>query len=110
MVGCEFKNGHRKDMFSKEIGLHAQNIFGIMDVIVNINWGDLCDLLITWRAFILIMTRIYICASKVVTTKFGIANHLTLITSLLITRGECREKSVHLGSNEHSGSLTCEVF
>ena len=35
MVRCNSKNGYPKDMYSKEIGLHAQNMIIILSSIVN---------------------------------------------------------------------------
>jgi hypothetical protein len=37
---CGAKNGYQKDMSSKEIGLHAHNLYCIINSIVNIIfWG-----------------------------------------------------------------------
>jgi hypothetical protein len=33
MVGCASKNGHQKEMCQTKIGLHAQNLFTILDAI-----------------------------------------------------------------------------
>lgn len=45
-MGCESKKSHRKDTCRKEIGLRAQNMSLILDVIVNINGRDIYDRLI----------------------------------------------------------------
>jgi hypothetical protein len=42
MVRCGSKNGYKKDMCLKRIGLHAQNILTILGLIGNII-GDLLD-------------------------------------------------------------------
>ena len=36
MVRRDSKNGYQKDMYSKEIGLHAQNMITIISSIVNL--------------------------------------------------------------------------
>ena len=36
MVRCRSKNGHQKDICSKEIGLRAQNLLPILNLEVNI--------------------------------------------------------------------------
>jgi hypothetical protein len=38
MVRCVSKNGHQKEVRSREIGLHAQTMLTILGSIVNINW------------------------------------------------------------------------
>ena len=43
MVSCGCKNGHQKDMCSKEIALHAQNKPTIIGSIVNMIGGDQHD-------------------------------------------------------------------
>ena len=39
VVRCGSKNGHQKDMCSKEIGLHAQNLLTIQGSIFNMVEG-----------------------------------------------------------------------
>ena len=39
MVRCRFKNGYQKDMYLKEIGLHALNSLSILGSIINIIGG-----------------------------------------------------------------------
>jgi hypothetical protein len=39
MVGFESKNGHHKEMCRKEIGLCAQSLLFLLDIVVNITRG-----------------------------------------------------------------------
>ena len=39
IIRCGSKNGHHKDMFSKEVGLHVQHLLTILGSIVNIIGG-----------------------------------------------------------------------
>jgi hypothetical protein len=46
VIGLRSKNGHQKIMFSKEIGLHAQNMLTILSFVVNMigkRGGELYD-------------------------------------------------------------------
>ena len=43
MVWCGYNNKDRKDICFKEIGLCAQTMITILDSIVNMIEGDLCD-------------------------------------------------------------------
>jgi hypothetical protein len=61
-VRCESKNGYKKDMYSKEIGLRAQNIYdNHYKFHSQPNWRGLYDYLMSARMFtmIMIMNKIF---------------------------------------------------
>ena len=57
MVRCGSKNGYQKYIFSKGIGVHAQNIITFFSSIVNIIWLDLYDHLMGTKIYTLIMDK-----------------------------------------------------
>ena len=58
VVMCGSKNGHKKYMYLKEIGLRAQYMMTILGSIVNIiGRGNLYDHLMSTRIFTLIMNK-----------------------------------------------------
>lgn len=42
-VVCEFNNRHQKEMFLREIGLHAQKYANHSRLTYGHDWEDLCD-------------------------------------------------------------------
>jgi hypothetical protein len=62
---CSFKNKHLKDMCSREIGLHAQNMTTITSSIVSIIRGDFHDHLMSMRIFTLNMNKVCMGAPKI---------------------------------------------
>ena len=65
MVRCGPNIGYKKNMCSKKIGLHAQNMRTILNLIFNINGKDPCDHLMSTHVFTLIMIKIFIRALKI---------------------------------------------
>jgi hypothetical protein len=51
VVRFRIKNGHQKEMCSKEIGLQAQNVLTILSSIVNTIGGTYVTLWLTFRSF-----------------------------------------------------------
>jgi hypothetical protein len=61
-LGVPPRNGYQKDMPSKEIGLHAQNIITILGSIINIIGWKVYDHLMSTEMLNLINNKMFICA------------------------------------------------
>lgn len=65
MGGCGFKNNTKNTCDEKILNYKFKMLSTILDATIDMIWGDLYDILVTWRIFSLIMDRMFLQALEI---------------------------------------------
>lgn len=65
MGGCGFMNNTKNTCDEKILNYKFKMLSTILDATIDMIWGDLYDILVTWRIFSLIMDRMFLQALEI---------------------------------------------